>query len=261
MTNLATVAIRPFIDYEQNDSEQTIFDFPFPITAKQDLMVTLDQTPVDPDQYMVDGVGNASGGQVCFVTPPPLDSTISLWRQLEPLRDTIFGEGGEIRADSLNKAFDRLTLLQQDLLLLLEQCLRSAPDDALADYCLPSPQPRRALLWDEQGQTLINSTHDPDSMANAADEAQHQAELAADHAKRANAAALAAETAADQAQASELTANPCFFGFYHQAGHLMLNHSVEGAFNTTAFKDSLINFADLSFYINDQQRLVATFKE
>lgn len=104
----------PRINYTA-DGSQTVFPYPFPITAASDLRVlalgVLKALNVD---YTVSGVGVATGGNVTFTTAPPAGSLV-IRRELVLEQQTDYRETGSFSAETTERAFDRAMMVAQQL--------------------------------------------------------------------------------------------------------------------------------------------------
>lgn len=100
----------------------TEFSFPFRIFEDSDLVVTqvddeLEETVlVLDDDYTVDGAGDYDGGSVTLLAGALADGyTLVIKRSLDALQETNFGNLGSFLPEEHEKAFDRLTMLVQEL--------------------------------------------------------------------------------------------------------------------------------------------------
>lgn len=92
---------------------QSVFEFPFPVFASEDVAVSLNGA-LQTAGYSVTGVGNTAGGTVTFDTPPASGIVITLERRMPFERLTDFIEGGNFSASSINTELDFLVAgLQQ----------------------------------------------------------------------------------------------------------------------------------------------------
>jgi len=121
------------------------------------------------------------------VHTPPIDQEADL---------SSGGTLGRIYEDALDQLGRRL----QRVYDYAQRSPRLPVDVALADIHLPHPEPRRALIWSEDGTEIVNSYGDPDS---------NELSEAAAYATAAAGSATAAAGSATAAAASATTATSC----------------------------------------------------
>ncbi|MFK7866508.1 MAG: hypothetical protein AB8B77_03615 [Alphaproteobacteria bacterium] len=245
--------IRPIIHYEQTDASQTKFDFPFLTLAARDIHISINGKMLETAEYQVQSLGKVAGATVILETPPPIDAALVIWRQTRPLRDTKFIEGGQIQALTLNQALDRLTLIQQDYALMLENYLKLPSDFNAAPLALPAPQPNRALKWNENADRLTNSLYDPDLVIGAEDRAQ--------------ASSIAAQASADIAAKyaaiatnSALSGKPCFYGLRRDHSDLLLDTGI-GNYDISNYLACAFAIAGIEYSIDQDGHFLATYQE
>lgn len=121
------------------------------------------------------------GQNLTFITPIETDVNVVVYRQTPLDNDAEFPQEAEFDSEKINDSIDKLTMIvqeQQDSLNRALQIPSVVPPDSL-DTFVPSPDAGKALKWDSTGTFLINSTYDPDSLANIATE---QARIATEQA-------------------------------------------------------------------------------
>jgi len=111
-THIKMPAVEPLVRYVA-DGVQTVFQYPFPIFASEDMAVYFDGAR----QYAgfdVSDAGMTQGGYVTFDIPPLNGRVITLERVLPLERVTDFLEGGDFSAKAINNELDYLmaSLLQ-----------------------------------------------------------------------------------------------------------------------------------------------------
>jgi hypothetical protein len=177
------------------DGTQTVFTYPFPIQAADDLQVWLGGT-MATGGVSVSGAGVSAGGAVTFATPPAAGTIVTLRRWLSIRRTTDFQDDGIIRARTLNDELDTQTMVAQQLAEEIGRAPRRSPFSvSSADLTLPEPAAGRALKWNESGTGLDNSVSDPDALGGAATQAQGAAAQAMTAAAQAMASAAQAQAA------------------------------------------------------------------
>ncbi|MGS3344859.1 phage tail fiber domain-containing protein [Citrobacter amalonaticus] len=112
----------PYIIYNANGLT-TVFPFEFYIISASDIQVSLNGTPVITG-FTVSGVGNVSGGDITFLTPPANGTVVMLERVVPTYRLTDYQDNGDLLADTVNKDFDRLWMAIQRSFIYLGLALR-----------------------------------------------------------------------------------------------------------------------------------------
>lgn len=146
--------IPPIVRYAAN-GVQTVFEYPFPIFAGEDLKVYFDGAP----QYAgfdVADAGDTSGGSVTFDLPPADGVILTLERRLPLERMTDFLEGGDFSAQAINNELDYLTASVQQVDRRLSPMLRYSDHENPAGTILPSRESRanKALGFDGDGNPV-----------------------------------------------------------------------------------------------------------
>lgn len=149
--------LAPVVRYVANGT-RTVFEYPFPIFAGEDLKVTFDGAP-RYSGYDVQSAGSTNGGTVTFDAPPAQGIVITLERVLPLERMTDFIEGGEFSAAAINNELDYLTASVQQVARSIAPVLRYADHETPAQTILPSRESRanRALGFDADGNPVAVS--------------------------------------------------------------------------------------------------------
>lgn len=104
--------IEPIVRYTAGGT-QTVFTYPFPVFASEDLAVYLDGAK-QSSGFTISGAGETAGGTVTFDSAPVNGTVVTLSRELSIERITDFLEGGDFSAASINNELDYLiAALQQ----------------------------------------------------------------------------------------------------------------------------------------------------
>ncbi|MGE4218519.1 MAG: hypothetical protein AB7G39_03645 [Alphaproteobacteria bacterium] len=195
MTDLIIGDVRPRVQYAA-DGEQTVFGFPFPILDADDLVVVFGDGEA-ASAYSVSGVGASEGGAVTFAVPPPAETRITLYRDMEFARETDFQEGGDFRAAVINAELDRMAMLLQQAGMTVGDTLRKHPHDLDDDLLLPPAADRagKVLAFDEDGLPSALTAPATSAVDAAASAAAATASRNAAQASAASAAASAASAA------------------------------------------------------------------
>lgn len=150
-------AVEPVIRYVSNGS-QTVYEFPFPAFASEDIKLYLDGAPLYAG-YDIAGAGNTSGGAVTFDTAPANGTVITIMRRLPLERMTDYLEGGDFSARSINNELDYLTAGIQQVNRDLSPMLRYSDHEMPAATVLPDRISRanKALGFDGDGNPVAVS--------------------------------------------------------------------------------------------------------
>jgi hypothetical protein len=182
------------------DDTTTIFPYNFKIFDDTDLVVTLqviatgaETTQTITTDYTVSGAGEASGGNVTMITAPEDTENLIIKRVLPLTQGTDLVDNTAFSLEVLETGFDKLVMMIQEL---DERVSRSILSDigGTTDYTFPTPSAGLALKWNPAEDGLINSTYDPDTLADEA--AASAAAAAASEATVANLSASATASAA-----------------------------------------------------------------
>ncbi|HEU4839584.1 MAG TPA: glycosyl hydrolase family 28-related protein [Micavibrio sp.] len=159
----------PIVRYVVN-GVQTVFEYPFPIFASEDLKVYFDGAPQYAG-YDISDAGNTSGGTITFDQAPVGGVIMTLERRLPLERMTDFLEGGDFSARAINNELDYLTASVQQVDRQLSPMLRYSDHENPAQTILPDRAARanKALGFDGDGNpvavTLEGSMAAPDYTA------------------------------------------------------------------------------------------------
>lgn len=254
--------IKPIIHYLQSDADNIRFEFPFPFTNPEDIHLIIDQENIDIDCYNVLKLDAIEGGYLELNQPPSIGAEIIIWRQIPPTLNTAFIENGVIRALTLNDALERLTLLQQDFYLLLENCLQIPINNLEINLNLPNPAANKALIWNEAGDQLINSLYAPDDSEKAAIESKKASEAANSSAIAAENHAKTAGNYADISKQNALAGKPGFYGFMRMGNDLGYQTQTRDEDETTLhykdFRQWFLAISGIQFSITPNGHLRAT---
>ena len=197
MPDVLVADARPYVQYAC-DGVQTVFTYPFPILAADDLTVVLDDGTT-PAGVSVAGVGDDAGGTVTLSPAPTAGRILTLFRDMPVARTTDFQEAGEFRASAINAELDRLAMMLQQVETLAGQAVKRAPEDVDTALVLPPAADRAGAVLGFDPAGLPSVTAAPATAAASAVDAADTATAAADSA---NAAASSASSDASAAQQS-----------------------------------------------------------
>ncbi len=180
------------------------FFYNFMIFAAGDLKVYINDI-LQESGYTITNVGNKEGGSVIFDAAPENASIITLVRRLDITRTSEFQEGGELRAKVLNREFDYQVACLQQLCDTFERIPSRPIYSPNYDLTLPAPEAGKALLWESDNGTLINSEHNFNTIYS---DSKEQADAAAASAVAASQkAAEACQSASSAAESSASSGN------------------------------------------------------
>lgn len=202
MSHIKLHGIKPRIQYVANGT-LTEYEFPFVIFSSADIKVYLNDVLQDTTTYTVSGIKNTNGGCVIFLTPPEMDTTITIIRDLSIERTTDFQEGGALRADTLNDEFDYQTACLQQVADNINRSMILPPyaTNTEVDLTLPTPLAGCAIVWNEQGTNLENSVVRVNDLENTLKQYKEVSENAASIAiEQAKIASDKSDNATEQAQ-------------------------------------------------------------
>ncbi len=162
-------AVTPVVRYTANGA-QTVFAYPFPIFASEDLAVFLDGAG-QVSGFAITGAGNTAGGNVTFDAAPASGVTVTLERVLPIERVTDFLEGGDFSAQSINNELDYLVAAIQQVERDNDTALQYGDHETPGMTQLPDKAVRlnKALGFDGNGDpvavSLAGSMAPPDFTA------------------------------------------------------------------------------------------------
>jgi len=157
----------------------------------------IDDDLVDPADYTVD-IGAKT---VTFDTAPANGAAVTIQRRLPITQEFGYVTYGKFPAINHETGLDYCTMAIQQVADDVTRCLKGPPSGGgINDYTLPSYSARRALVWDESEQKLVNTAYDPDeAQTNSAASAAASALSASDSAASAVASASSASDSATSA--------------------------------------------------------------
>ena len=150
--------VAPLVRYVA-DGEQTVYSYPFPIFASEDIAVYFDGA-VQGSGFTVGGAGQTNGGTVTFDAAPTDGVIVTLERRLPLERLTDFLEGGDFSAQAINNELDFLIAAIQQVGSDQTGMLRYTSDEAPATVDLPTKTQRanKVLGFDGSGNPVAVST-------------------------------------------------------------------------------------------------------
>lgn len=109
--------------------------------------------------YTVTGVGDASGGNIVFVTPPVTGTlNVVFVRNVPITQETDYVENDPFPAASHEDALDKLTMIVQQQEEKFDRIPTLAVSSATSDLVFPDPSADKYLGWNSAGDELENKT-------------------------------------------------------------------------------------------------------
>ena len=207
--------------YSGNGST-SVFNYTFKITDEDHIQVIIrsaagtETTKTKTTHYNVSGVGNSGGGQVTFTSGniPANTETIILRRSTPQTQGLDLIENDPMPAENLETAFDKVTLIAQELQEQLDRSLKVSKTATITTPEITADASARAgklLGFDSTGNAL-DATIDGTGVATSATNAANSATAAANSATAAAGSATAAENAKNAAEAALDTFDDDFLG-------------------------------------------------
>lgn len=226
------------------DGALTAFDYPFAIFKADDLQVYFNET-LQTGGYTVSGAGETDGGTVTFASAPSSGTIITFTRKLIIERLSDFQEGGALRANVLNSELDYQVACLQEVADNLNRSMVLPPYAVGTDInlTLPAPAAGKAIVWNEQGTNLENSTVAVNELESTIAGYKDAAESAKDDAiaakntavNKASEAASSASTASSKAGEAAASAAAAASSISNKANKDMDNLSTTGKEAVVAF--------------------------
>lgn len=205
MTNEVAVGnLKPRIQFT-GDGTQKEFQFFFTVYEPENVEVYLNDT-LQISGFVLQLDKNIGGGTVVFDTAPDVGVLVTIYRNLKLKRTTDFKEGGPFRSSNVNNEFDyQLSCLEQ----LEDSIGRTVTFPPYAptnlNVNLPMPDSGKAIIWDNEGQSLCNSMYNFDQVINLSN--QNLADVQASATAAASSAAAAALSRSQSEQYKNTVAN------------------------------------------------------
>lgn len=199
------------------DGGTTVFSYPHRFLEDDDLLVIVvdDSTGAETEQtlstdYTVSGAGDDNGGSITFTSAPASGKTIVILNDPDITQGYDPEDGSALAANSLETAFDRLTLINQRQSDQIGRAFRKSDGDTSgAATVLPVPVENRSFKYVSDGNGGLElglTDHDPDEAQDDAEAAKTAAETAQAAAETAESNAEGHETGAETAKTGAETA-------------------------------------------------------
>ena len=215
------------------------------------------QTLVDPDLYTVEF--NNNGGNIIFKTAPAAGIYIVIGRSVPLDQETPYKTSSGFPANRVEENLDKLTAITQQLANESNRSPKIPLGTVGVDLNLPAPSAGKALVWNQAGNALTNSSINvDDTIAEAtaqADRAESEADAAATSASNAaTSAGNAAEsesnaaTSASEAAASAVNAEDSANYAWEAAKHVSLGAAGDIRYTARTAAPAGSSFCDGSTY-------------
>ena len=157
MTHIKIPDVAPIVRYVANGSD-TVFSYPFPIFASEDLHVYLDGAE-QASGFDISGAGLTAGGDVTFDSAPLMDTIVTFVRDLPIERMSDFLEGGDFSAASINTELDYIIASLQQVNRENDVMLKYGDHETPGGVVLPDKFQRKnkALGFDGNGDPVAVS--------------------------------------------------------------------------------------------------------
>lgn len=138
----------------------TAFAFPYKFLVNADLIVYEDSVvQVITTDYTITGAGDDAGGTVTFVVAPANGLEIVIVRDPAITQGLDLVENDSLPAESVEDAFDKLTMIAQRLDDRFDRAVvLTDTDTSGADLTLPSPVGDEVIKWNAAGDGLESAT-------------------------------------------------------------------------------------------------------
>lgn len=181
------------------------FQFSFKIFKEENIVVSIvnadgtETTKTLGSDYSVSSDDFNLGGTVTMKVAPLATEKLFIIRSIPLVQDANFRPVSGFPEEVITDGFDAGIMIDQDLQEQIDRCLR-APSFVDTDYVLPGAEAGKALIWDKDGERIVNSD---ETINNVVAESTAQAQIATEKAVEASASASAAATSETNAKASE----------------------------------------------------------
>lgn len=181
------------------------FQFSFKIFKEENIVVSIvnadgtETTKTLGSDYSVSSDDFNLGGTVTMKVAPLATEKLFIIRSIPLVQDANFRPVSGFPEEVITDGFDAGIMIDQDLQEQIDRCLR-APSFVDTDYTLPGAEAGKALIWDKDGERIVNSD---ETINNVVAESTAQAQIATEKAVEASASASAAATSETNAKASE----------------------------------------------------------
>jgi len=136
-------------------SGQTVFVYDFVIFTEADLVVIQEgATLTYLTDYTITGVGNGTGGTVTLTVGATVGDTVTIYRDTTIARSSQYNPDGRFDAAPLERDFDKITTILQELKRDSNRTVKLAADDPLDSLTLPTDRENKFLSFDANGSPI-----------------------------------------------------------------------------------------------------------
>lgn len=144
----------------------TAFSFPTKFLLEEDLVVTLrtaagvSTVKTLTTHYTVTGEAEDDGGTVTMLTAPAVGETLLIHQDPDVTQEMDLENDGDLPADTIERGFDKLTLIAQRHKALLARTIKLNDADDAADLVLPLEADRagKFLAFDDDGLPMASES-------------------------------------------------------------------------------------------------------
>lgn len=176
---------------------QTVFIYTYRIHSDEEIAVSQNGTLLTLTiDYTVQDAGEPTGGTITLVTPALDGDIMVLAGNTLIQRITEFQNNGDFLASAINGEYNVLDDITSELLTTGTGGFHLDTPSVLIDTGVPTPAPRRCLVWNDAGDKIEMSTYDPDLGQAEAAASAAEAAISAGEALASAGGALVSEIAA-----------------------------------------------------------------
>ena len=136
-------------------SGQTEFIYDFVIFAETDIVVVKAGVTLEYlTDYTVSGVENNNGGTVTLLVGATVGDLVTLYRDTGISRISKYNPDGRFDAAPLERDFDIITTIMQELKRDGNRTIKLSPDDSLDELVLPTDRENKFLSFDSNGSPI-----------------------------------------------------------------------------------------------------------
>ena len=189
---------------------QSVFGYNFRVDQKPDMEVYLAAVLIPDNEWTIDGLGNALGGNVTLNVPLAEEQTVTLLRVVDETQLVDYQPFDAFPAETHEQALDKLTMIVQQLQESIGRSASVPVDSPIEFYQLGTPVAQELIVYnaaedgqEASGKTLAQFNQDVDDTAVNAAEAAVSADESLSSANNSGAAAVSSAGSAANALDSE----------------------------------------------------------
>lgn len=167
----------------------------------------VDSTLTNPADYSLTGAGSPSGGFATTTVAVAVGEKITVSGNVDYLQGDSYPETGLLPAKTVERGFDRLTMMVQQVKEITNRCLRLPISSIITNFTMATPAANCALVYNATGDGVVNGPTATDITNAATNAATATAAAAAAAASAAAAAPNANFTATSTTGTNAYTCN------------------------------------------------------